>query len=168
MNSSKTKATSKTRNAVIYARYSSDNQHETSIEAQVQAAEAYARNNGFTVIAKYIDRAKSGTSTKSRPEFKRMIEDSKNGEFQAVICHKLDRFSRNTVDSEVNRMILLNNGVSLGNRAVHRQTRRYHIEGYHHSLSAVLQREPFPRGHEGYDGTGEKVSAYSGHTPSRI
>ena len=109
----KSKGTVKKKNAVIYARYSSDNQHETSIEAQVQAAEAYARNNGYTVTARYIDRAKSGTSTKSRPEFKRMIEDSKKGEFQAVIVHKLDRFSRNTVDSEVNRMILMNNGVEL-------------------------------------------------------
>ena len=88
-------------------------QHETSIEGQIQAAEQYAKNNGYTVIGRYIDRAKSAASTKTRSEFKRMIDDSKKGEFQAVICHKLDRFSRNTVDSEVNRMILLNNGVEL-------------------------------------------------------
>ena len=36
--------------AVIYARYSSDNQREESIEGQIRECTAYAEKNGFTVV----------------------------------------------------------------------------------------------------------------------
>ena len=62
--------------AVIYARYSSSSQREESIEGQVKDCTAYAERNGYTVIKKYIDRAISGT-TDNRPEFLKMIKDSK-------------------------------------------------------------------------------------------
>ena len=42
-----------------------------------------------------------------------MLSDSENGDFEAVIVHKLDRFSRNLGDSENCRNILLDNGVEL-------------------------------------------------------
>ena len=45
--------------AVIYARYSSDNQREESIEGQIRECTAYAEKNGITVIKHYIDRALS-------------------------------------------------------------------------------------------------------------
>ena len=44
---------------VIYARYSSDNQREESIEGQLRECMAYAERNGITVIGNYIDRAMS-------------------------------------------------------------------------------------------------------------
>lgn len=47
--------------AVIYARYSSDNQREESIEGQVRECIAFAERKGYTVIHTYIDRALSGT-----------------------------------------------------------------------------------------------------------
>ena len=43
--------------AVIYARYSSDNQREESIEGQIRECTAYAEKNGVTVVKHYIDRA---------------------------------------------------------------------------------------------------------------
>ena len=46
-------------NAVIYARYSSDNQREESIEGQIRECTAYAERNGITVVRHYIDRALS-------------------------------------------------------------------------------------------------------------
>ena len=42
--------------AVIYARYSSDNQREESIEGQIRECTAYAEKNGITVLKHYIDR----------------------------------------------------------------------------------------------------------------
>ena len=45
--------------AVIYARYSSDNQREESIEGQIRECTAYAEKNGITVVKHYIDRAYS-------------------------------------------------------------------------------------------------------------
>ena len=58
--------------AVIYARYSSDNQREESIEGQIRECTAYAEKNGITVIKHYIDRAFSA-KTDNRPEFQQMI-----------------------------------------------------------------------------------------------
>ena len=54
--------------AVIYARYSSDNQREESIEGQIRECTAYAEKNGFTVVKHYIDRAVSA-KTDNRPPF---------------------------------------------------------------------------------------------------
>ena len=61
--------------AVIYARYSSDNQREKSIEGQIRECTAYAEKNGITIVEHYIDRAISA-KTDSRPEFQQMIKDS--------------------------------------------------------------------------------------------
>ena len=44
-------------NAVIYARYSSDNQREESIEGQLRECLAYAQKNNLTIVNQYIDRA---------------------------------------------------------------------------------------------------------------
>lgn len=62
-------------NAVIYARYSSDNQREESIEGQIRECTAYAERNGITVVRHYIDRAFSA-KTDHRPDFQQMIRDS--------------------------------------------------------------------------------------------
>ena len=43
--------------AVIYARYSSDNQREESIEGQLRECIAFAEKNGMTVLRHYINRA---------------------------------------------------------------------------------------------------------------
>ena len=60
--------------AVIYARYSSDNQREESIEGQIRECTAYAEKNGITIVKHYIDRAISA-KTDNRPEFQQMIKD---------------------------------------------------------------------------------------------
>ena len=44
--------------AVIYARYSSDNQREESIEGQIRECTAYAEKNGITIVKHYIGRCK--------------------------------------------------------------------------------------------------------------
>ena len=56
-------------NAVIYARYSSDNQREESIEGQLRECKEYADQNDITVVRTYIDRALSA-KTDSRPQFR--------------------------------------------------------------------------------------------------
>lgn len=86
--------------AVIYARYSSYGQTEQSIDGQVRVCEEYAKNNGYIVINKYIDRATTGTNT-NRPAFLQMIQDARSQEFTHIICYKLDRFARNQYDSVI-------------------------------------------------------------------
>ena len=62
---------------VIYARYSSDNQREESIEGQIRENTAFAEKNGIVIVGHYIDRAVSA-KTDNRPEFQRMVRDSAN------------------------------------------------------------------------------------------
>ena len=84
--------------AVIYARYSSDNQREESIEGQLRECTAYCKKNDITILRNYIDRAMSA-KTDHRPDFQRMIKDSAKGLFDVIIVWKLDRFARNRYDS---------------------------------------------------------------------
>ena len=84
--------------AVIYARYSSDNQREESIEGQLRECTAYCKKNDITIVRSYIDRALSA-KTDNRPDFQRMIKDSAKGLFDVILVWKLDRFARNRYDS---------------------------------------------------------------------
>ncbi len=98
--------------AVIYARYSSDNQREESIEGQIRECTEYAERNGITVLRHYIDRAISGT-TDNRPAFQEMIQDSSKRLFDTVLVWKRDRFSRDRYDAAHYRSVLKKNGVKL-------------------------------------------------------
>ena len=98
--------------AVIYARYSSDNQREESIAGQLRECHAYADRNGYLVVNEYTDSALSGKTDK-RPGFQKMINDSASKSFQVVIVWKLDRFARNRYDAAVYRKKLRDNGVRL-------------------------------------------------------
>ena len=98
--------------AVIYARYSSDNQREESIEGQLRECTAFAEKNGIMILRHYIDRAFSA-KTDNRPEFQNMIKDSAQGLFDIVLVWKLDRFSRNRYDSAHYKAILKKNNVKV-------------------------------------------------------
>lgn len=99
-------------NGVIYARYSSDNQREESIEGQLRECKEYAVRNEITIIGTYIDRAISA-KTDNRPQFQQMIRDSNTHLFDTVLVWKLDRFSRNRYDSAYYKRILKNNKVHI-------------------------------------------------------
>lgn len=98
--------------AVIYARYSSDNQREESIEGQIRVCTDYAEKHGITILGTYIDRAFSA-KTDNRPEFQRMIKESSNNLFDVVLVWKLDRFARNRYDSAHYKAILKKHNVKV-------------------------------------------------------
>lgn len=98
--------------AAVYARYSSDNQREESIEAQIRAITDFAMQNGYYITKTYVDEALSA-KTDNRPQFIKMITDAKMNMFDVVICHKLDRFARNRYDSAFYKKALKDNGVRL-------------------------------------------------------
>ena len=98
--------------AVIYARYSSENQREESIDGQIRECYAFARKNNISVVAEYIDRAFSA-KTDRRPDFQRMIKDSAKKNFNLVLVWKLDRFARNRYDSANYKATLKRNGVKV-------------------------------------------------------
>ena len=96
--------------AVIYARFSSHNQTEQSIEGQLRECYDYAKRHDLIVVEEYIDRALTGTTDK-RPEFLRMIDDSRKKTFDFVLVYQLDRFARNRYDSANYKAKLKKNGV---------------------------------------------------------
>lgn len=98
--------------AVIYARYSSDNQTEQSIEGQLRVCQDYAQRNDILILKTYIDRAMTGTND-NRPDFQQMIKDSEKKEFEYIIVYKIDRFSRNKYETAKYKKILKDNGVKL-------------------------------------------------------
>lgn len=99
-------------NGVIYARYSSHNQREESIEGQVRRCKEYANANGITIINEYCDRAISGKTDK-REQFQKMIKDSAGGQFSCIIMYTVDRFARNRYDAAIYKAKLKQNGVRL-------------------------------------------------------
>ena len=98
--------------AVIYARYSSDNQTEQSIEGQMRVCNDYAKNNNIVILDSYIDRAMTGTND-NRPAFQQMLKDSNKKLWDYVLVYKLDRFSRNKYETTIHKKTLKDNGVKV-------------------------------------------------------
>lgn len=99
--------------AVIYARYSAGpRQTDQSIEGQVRDCRAYCEQHDLEVIEIYADRHISG-KTDERPEFQRLIAESKKNKFDAVVVWKTDRFARNKYDSAIYKRELQKNGVKI-------------------------------------------------------
>ena len=96
--------------AVIYARFSSHSQTEQSIEGQLRECYEYAKRQNIMIVGEYVDRALTGTTDK-RPNFLKMIEDSKKKTFDFVLVYQLDRFARNRYDSANYKAKLKKNGV---------------------------------------------------------
>ncbi|MDR3263888.1 MAG: recombinase family protein [Clostridiales bacterium] len=100
------------KNAIIYARYSSERQTEQSIEGQLRVCKDFAEKNDYRIVGIYIDRAMTGRND-NREDFQHMIKDSAKRLFNFVIVYKLDRFARNRYDSAINKAILKKNGVKV-------------------------------------------------------
>ena len=85
----------------FYARVSTDKDEQiNSLENQIQYyTELIQSKPNWTYIEGYIDEGISGTSTKKRDSFKRMIRDAKAGRFDFIITKEISRFSRSTLDS---------------------------------------------------------------------
>ena len=98
--------------AVIYARYSSHNQTEQSIEGQVRICTDYCKAHDLEITEIYADRAITG-KTDARPEFQRLIADSASRKFEAVVVYKTDRFARNKYDSAIYKQKLRKNNIEI-------------------------------------------------------
>ena len=81
--------------AAIYARYSSENQSEKSIDDQIRVCKKFIENNDMTIEDKhiFIDEAISG-SIVNRPGLQALENAAENKEFDAVAVDDLSRLSR--------------------------------------------------------------------------
>ena len=84
-----------------YCRVSTDNEDQAnSFESQQRYFRQYIeRNPDWELYAIFADEGISGTNTKKRKEFNRMIACAKNGDFDLIITKEISRFARNTLDS---------------------------------------------------------------------
>lgn len=98
--------------AVIYARYSSHNQKDASIEQQVAECMEHAKSLGVPVIGTYADRAISGKTDK-RPQFQKLMRDAAKGRFSFVLAWKSNRIGRNMLQAMMNEQKLNDYGIKV-------------------------------------------------------
>lgn len=84
-----------------YCRVSTDHEDQAnSFESQQRYFRQYiAHNPDWELFEIFADEGISGTNTKKRKEFNRMITCAKNGDFDLIITKEISRFARNTLDS---------------------------------------------------------------------
>ena len=95
---------------VIYARYSSHNQKDASIEQQVAECMKYAERIHLPIVNTYADRAVSG-KTDRRPSWQQLMKDAEKGQFQYVLSWKSNRIGRDMMQAMVNESRLNEFGV---------------------------------------------------------
>ena len=83
-----------------YCRVSTDSDEQaTSYEAQVEHyTEFIKKNSEWEFAGIFADDGISGTNTKKREDFNRMIEECMNGSIDMIITKSISRFARNTLD----------------------------------------------------------------------
>ncbi len=84
--------------AVIYSRYSTDNQTESTIADQERICGEYAEREGLHIVAKFKDEAISGAAMGNRPGLLKMQEASLRRAFDTLLVADLSRLSRNQGD----------------------------------------------------------------------
>ena len=84
-----------------YCRVSTEKDDQVnSLEAQRRYFKEYIdRQPGWELYQIYADEGITGTSTKKREQFKRMISDAREGKFQLIVTKEVSRFSRNILDT---------------------------------------------------------------------
>ncbi len=83
--------------AVIYARYSSDNQRDASIVDQVRLCEELIKGSGWNLADVYSDAALSGANL-LRPGIQSLLNACLSGRVDVVVAEALDRLSRDQED----------------------------------------------------------------------
>lgn len=152
--------------AVIYARYSSYNQTEQSIEGQMHICQDFAKRNNYNIINTYVDRAMSGTND-NRPSFQQMIDDAKKGEFQYIIVYKLDRFSRNKYDNVVykHKLAQCNVKVVSATEVISDTPEGLLMEGLLEMFAEMYSKELSQKVKRGIKESLNKRNFIGGHTP---
>lgn len=84
--------------AVIYARVSKEEQLEGySIDAQIAACRNLCRDREWTIAEELTEEGESGKTFEHRTRWREFMQRARAGEFDVLVCHKIDRFSRATI-----------------------------------------------------------------------
>ena len=89
------------RKVAIYARVSTEHEAQLSaLDNQVQYYDNLLQlHPEWELYEKYVDEGITGTSTKKRKNFMRMMDDASKGCFDLIVTREVSRFARNTVDT---------------------------------------------------------------------
>ena len=95
------KVSFKKRKTAGYARVSTMQEEQAgSYETQLKYYKNYIQSReDWEFVGMYADEGISGTSTKKRKGFNKMIQDALDGKIDLIITKSVSRFARNTVDS---------------------------------------------------------------------
>ncbi|MPL61614.1 hypothetical protein SDC9_07191 [bioreactor metagenome] len=102
--------------AVAYVRVSSVSQVEGySLDAQERLFTELCKNRGWQSVRIYREEGKSAhvDSIHKRPVFRKLLEDAAKDEFDVVVVHTLDRWSRNLTVTLESLKILGKHGIGL-------------------------------------------------------
>lgn len=105
----------KKRRTAAYARVSTDSEEQlTSYSAQVDYYTNYIKSrDDWEFVSVYTDEGITGTNTKHREGFKRMVADALAGKIDLIVTKSVSRFARNTVDSLTTVRQLKEKGVEI-------------------------------------------------------
>lgn len=108
-------STNTKRKVAEYARVSTDSDEQfTSYEAQVDYYTNYIKSrDDWEFIEVYTDEGITGTNTKRREGFKKMVTDALDGKIDLIVTKLVSRFARNTVDSLTTVRQLKEKGVEI-------------------------------------------------------
>lgn len=85
--------------AVDYDRVSTEEEKQlNALENQIQENRDTIKEMGWAHVGSYIDEGKSGTTTKRRDDYKRLLEDMEKDLFDVIVVKDQDRLQRNTMD----------------------------------------------------------------------
>lgn len=96
----------------LYARYSSENQKDSSIEQQMRLLHERVAAEGWTIAGEYEDKALSGTNM-LRPGLQRMLAASQDKMFDIILSESIDRLSRDLADIAVMHKRLNHRGIRI-------------------------------------------------------
>lgn len=146
--------------AALYARYSSDNQNEASIEDQFRLCREHAQRERWEIVGSYEDAAISGSSTNLRSGIQRLVRDAQRGEFKILLAEALDRISRDQADVATLYKHLKFAGVTIVTLA-EGEISELHV-GLKGTMNALFLKDLAMKTHRGLRGRVEKGKAGGG------
>lgn len=146
--------------AALYARYSSDNQSEASIEDQFRLCRERAAQERWEIVGSYEDAAISGSSTILRHGIQRLVRDAQRGEFNVLLAEALDRISRDQADVATLYKHLKFAGVTIVTLA-EGEISELHV-GLKGTMNALFLKDLAMKTHRGLRGRVEKGKAGGG------
>jgi DNA invertase Pin-like site-specific DNA recombinase len=145
--------------AVIYARYSSDNQREASIDDQVRNCRNHLDREGWDTAQIYSDAAISGATT-LRPGYQALLKGIRENAFDLVLAESLDRLSRDQEDVARLYKLLNFSGIKLITLS-EGEINELHV-GLKGTMNALFLKDLAQKTHRGLEGRVRKGRSAGG------